>query len=358
MAFDCLPRALGPPARVGGRLQAFLPAWAAITDDAFVLSVIRGGFSIELADPLPGGVIRLAPPRMPPRMSRGIAAEVHALCIRGVMERAVDHPRLCLPPPPRLFCFQRSKKFRLILNLKRINLHISPSHFRMETLKSILPLFRPGDWTVSIDLKDAYHHVPIAPASRDILGFVVAGNTYRFKALPFGLKPAPRLFTRLVACVAAFLRQQGLRVLILLPGRLAPGGRVPRTTVPPAALPTTDSAGPGAYSKLGEVGAYAFTAPDLPRSRHRSTPPAGAAEPGQGEHDHGGRTTPAPPPAGPGQGVAPFLGYLASLVDVLLDCRLHMHPLQLHLLRHYRPSVDSLTRLVPLPPSIRLLLMQ
>ena len=143
---------------------------------------------------------------------------------------------------------------------------------------------------------------------------------------------------------------------VLLPGRLAPGGRVPGTTVPPAALPTTDSAGPGVYSKLGEVGAYAFTAPDLPRSRHRSTPPAGAAEPGQGEHDHGGHTTPAPPPPGPGQGVAPFLGYLASLVDVLPDCRLHMHPLQLHLLRHYRPSVDSLTRLVPLPPSIRLLM--
>ena len=53
--------------RVGGRLQAFLPAWAAITDDAFVLSVIRGGFSIELADPLPGGAIRVAPP--PPHVT-------------------------------------------------------------------------------------------------------------------------------------------------------------------------------------------------------------------------------------------------------------------------------------------------
>ena len=71
--------------RVGGRLQAFQP-WAAITDDAFVLSGIRGGFSIELADPLPGGAIRLAPPpppRMSPHMKRGIAAEVNALCLGG-----------------------------------------------------------------------------------------------------------------------------------------------------------------------------------------------------------------------------------------------------------------------------------
>ena len=49
-----------------------------------------------------------------------------------------------------------------------------------------------------------------------------------------------------------------------------------------------------------------------------------------------------------------FLGYLASLVDVLPDCWLHMRPLQLHLLRHYSPSRDLLTRLVPIPPPIRL----
>ena len=72
VVFDCLPRALGPPTVVGGRLQAFIPAWAAITDDAFVLSVIRGGYSIELADPLPGGVVRLSSPRMSSRMKRGI----------------------------------------------------------------------------------------------------------------------------------------------------------------------------------------------------------------------------------------------------------------------------------------------
>ena len=89
-------------------------------------------------------------------------------------------------------------------------------HFRMETLASILPYLNPGDWTVSIDLKDAYHHVPIAAQSRDLLGFTFNGRVYRFKALPFGLKPAPRIFTRLVGCVAAFLRQRGLRIYCYL----------------------------------------------------------------------------------------------------------------------------------------------
>ena len=49
-----------------------------------------------------------------------------------------------------------------------------------------------------------------------------------------------------------------------------------------------------------------------------------------------------------------FLGYLARLVVVLPDCRLHMRPLQIHLLRHYSPSRDLLTRLVPISPTIRL----
>ena len=97
----------------------------------------------------------------------------------------------------------------------RINRYIGSAHFGMETLASILPYLNPGDWTVSIDLKDAYHHVPIAAASRDLLGFTFNGSVYHFKALPFGLKPAPRLFKRLVGCGAAFLRQRGVANFLL-----------------------------------------------------------------------------------------------------------------------------------------------
>ena len=52
-AFDLLPRALGPAGPVGCCLQAFLPAWAAITHDRFTLSVIGSGFTIHLNQPLP-----------------------------------------------------------------------------------------------------------------------------------------------------------------------------------------------------------------------------------------------------------------------------------------------------------------
>ena len=338
---------------MGGRLQAFLPAWSAIMNDAFVLSVIEGGYSIELAEPLPGGVVRLSSPRMSPHAAGGIAAEVAALCSKGVVERVADHPRLCLSPV--FLVPKRSGKYGMILNLKRINTHISPVHFRMETLKSILPLLRPGDWTVSIDLKDAYHHVPIATRSRSLLGFATAGRVYRFKALPFGLKPAPRLFTRLVACVAAFLRQHGLRVFCYLDDWLLAADSKPILLGQLDFLLRTVQA-------LGFL--VNWEKSELVPTRHPTflgaaiDIPAGLARPSRE------RVSTIVAAAlrlrqrrrAPARVWLQFLGYLASLVDVLPDCRLHMRPLQLHLLHHYRPSRDPLTRLVPNPPSTRLIL--
>ena len=338
---------------MGGRLQAFLPAWAAITDDAFVLSVIEHGFTIHLASPLPEGVIRLPSPRMPPRLVRGIAAEVTALCARGAVERTADHPRLCLSPV--FLVPKRSGKHRMILNLKRINAFIAPVHFKMETLKSILPLLRPGDWTVSIDLKDAYHHVPIAIGSRALLGFTVAGRLYRFKALPFGLKPAPRLFTRLVACVAAFLRQHGLRVFCYLDDwLLAAESPAQLLSQLDFLLRTVQALGFLINWEKSELvptqhPTFLGAAIDIPAGLARPSPDRVDTLVQTASHLRRCRWAPA-------REWLQFLGYLASMVEVLPDCRLLMRPFQLHLLRHYRPSRDPLTRLVPAPPSIRLLL--
>ena len=337
---------------MGCRLQAFLPAWAAITDDAFVLSIIRGGFSIELATPLPGGVVRLPSPRMPAGMRGSLRLEINTLLAKGVVERVTDHPRLCVSP---IFLVpKRSGKLRLILNLKRINTFIASTHFRMETLSSILPALRPGDWTVSIDLKDAYHHVPIAPASRDLLGFALDGSWFRFRALPFGLKPAPRLFTRLVSCVAAFLRQQGLRVFCYLDDwLLVADSRELLVRQLNFLLGVVQGLGfliNWEKSELVPTQQPTFLGAtiDIPRQLARPSPERVATIVKAACRLRLQRRAPA-------RVWLQFLGYLASLVDVLPDCRLHMRPLQLHLLSHYRPSRDPLTRLVPLTPGSRLL---
>ena len=82
----------------------------------------------------------------------------------------------------------------------------------MDTPEFVRATLQTGMWTSSIDLKDAYFHVPIHPRFRKYLRFQVLGKVYQFKALPFGLNTAPRLFTK----VAAQLKKMGLSLGIRL----------------------------------------------------------------------------------------------------------------------------------------------
>ena len=86
----------------------------------------------------------------------------------------------------------------------------------METLNVILPNLRADGWAVSLDLKDAYLHVPVHPQSRRLLGFKYQDKTYVYKVLPFGLKDSPWVFSRIVATVIAHLRLQGIRIFYYL----------------------------------------------------------------------------------------------------------------------------------------------
>jgi len=63
---------------------------------------------------------------------------------------------------------------------------------------------------VSVDLEDAYFHVAVLPEHRKYLRFGYRGNVFEFQVLPFGLSTAPRTFTRIVKCISAFLKTQGV----------------------------------------------------------------------------------------------------------------------------------------------------
>ena len=350
-----MPRALGEPAPVGCRLQAFLPAWAAITDDVFVLSVIRNGFTIDLVEPLPGGALRAHTHAGARQFRAGLALEISALLNKRAIERVSDHPRLCLSPV--FLVPKRSGKSRMILNLRAINQYIQPVHFRMETLATILPLLRAGDWAVSIDLVDAYHHVPIAPASRRLLGFAFGGRIFRYRALPFGLRPAPRLFTRLVTVVAAFLRERGIRLYCYLddwlvvadsPLRLAAHRDFTLTVVQSLGFIVNWE-----KSELTPTQRPTFLGAviDLPAQRACPTPERIGTVMAAARALRHRQSAPA-------RTWLRFLGYLASLVDVLPDCRLRMRPLQIHVLQAYRPHVDGLSKQIPVPEWVRPLLAQ
>ena len=82
----------------------------------------------------------------------------------------------------------------------------------METVKSVRQAMRLNDWAVSIDLTDAYLHIPIHHQSGKYLRFVYEDQVYHFTALPFGMSLSPLIFSKLMDVIAAFLRQRAISV--------------------------------------------------------------------------------------------------------------------------------------------------
>ena len=121
-----------------------------------------------------------------------------------------------LPSPgfySRLFVVMKaSGAWRPVIDLSTLNLRIQQTAFKMETLQSVLLSVRPGDWMVSLNVKDAYLQVPMHPDSRKYLRFMVGGKVYQFKVLCFGLSTAPQVFTRVMAPVSAILHRMGVRL--------------------------------------------------------------------------------------------------------------------------------------------------
>ena len=80
----------------------------------------------------------------------------------------------------------------------------------METVKSVKQSIMYNDWAVSIDLTDAYLHVPIQPISRKYLRFVYDHQVFQFTALPFGMSLSRWVFTKLMNVIATHLRRRAV----------------------------------------------------------------------------------------------------------------------------------------------------
>lgn len=117
----------------------------------------------------------------------------------------------------RLFVVPKaSGGWRPVLDVSALNLFVKKTKFVMETTQSMLSSLLPGDWMVSIDLQDAYFHIPIHPASRKFLRFVFKGEVFQFRAMCFGLSTAPQVFTRVLSSVAKWLHLLGIRTVFYL----------------------------------------------------------------------------------------------------------------------------------------------
>ena len=150
---------------MGGRLAHFAEKWEEITDNKWVFSIVRNGFRIPFIKIPP---LSSVPIRMSQSSSPFLREEIENLLNKRAVERVQNpgtpgfYSRIFLVP-------KKNGKFCLILDLSLLNRYIEKQAFKMKTVKLIRQAMRLNDWAVSIDLTDAYLHVPIHRQSRKSL---------------------------------------------------------------------------------------------------------------------------------------------------------------------------------------------
>ena len=155
-------------------------------------------------------------------ITRHIATEVLAGRMVGPLDESVSaqvhtSPMGLVPKP------HQAGKWRLIVDLssprlQSVNASISKEFASItyarvdEAVSTILYLGR-GALLAKLDLKNAYRIVPVHPNDQHLLGVTWKGHTYIDRALPFGLRSAPKIFSAVADMVAWALHQAGIQDL-------------------------------------------------------------------------------------------------------------------------------------------------
>ena len=194
-----------PNIPVGGRLAHFAQDWAKITDNKWVLSVIRDGYRIPF---LERPILSPDPVFFQQPLSQHLEEEVSSLLSKGAVEEIIPE---CPGHYSRIFLVpKKNGKLRLIIDLSAHIQFVYTQTFKMETQRKVKDAVQLNDWAFSLDLTDAYLHIPIHYRSRKFLRFTLRGRVYQFKALPLGLSTSPFVFTRLMEVIATFLRRRAI----------------------------------------------------------------------------------------------------------------------------------------------------
>lgn len=111
------------------------------------------------------------------------------------------------------FIIEQRNKLRLVIDFRQINKSCIDMSCRYEGLRDLRHLLQRNDWMLSLDLQDAYWHIPVAQNHRKYLTFCIDGRVLQCAALPFGWKGSPLTFTKVMRAFVKYLRSRGIRCL-------------------------------------------------------------------------------------------------------------------------------------------------
>ena len=198
---------------MGRYSQQQLGYWESTASDPWVVATLSQGYNIQFRrrPPVHSG-IRMTIMKDPTK-SQALREEVATLLEKNAIEELDLRTQQGGFYSLYFLVTKKDGGFRPILDLRRLNSYLKVLPFHMLTTADVLQAVTARSWFTSIDLKDAYFHVPIALHHRQYLRFAFEGRAYQFRVLPFGISLAPRVFTRCMRAALAPVQARGIQVL-------------------------------------------------------------------------------------------------------------------------------------------------
>jgi hypothetical protein len=188
---------------IGARLLRFKRAWEAI-GRAYL---IRRGLQPEWKRGPPPSNVHLP-------MGRIYSGAMHANFCRQLQAELNDgtvvevRREQCKFLSPTFLVPKKGNEWRKVIDCRRINHHIQDITFQMEDHRTAAQVIERNQYAVSVDIKEAYHHIPVSQDLRQYLSFAYAGKFYQYRGMPFGVKHAPRVFTRIMHAAMVEVRKR------------------------------------------------------------------------------------------------------------------------------------------------------
>ena len=196
-------------------------------DQAFATYIRHGlhdgfhiGFNYQLVQPQCRGGNHMSARAQPHIIREKLSAELQAGRLLGPIPARLTHSihtsYMGLVPKA-----HQPNKFRLIVNLSypagtSINDGISQdlcslTYASVDDAVQLIRNLGRDTLMVKLDLKDAYRIVPVHPQDYHLLGIAWEGATYVDRALPFGLRSAPKIFNAVADTIAWVFHTCGIK---------------------------------------------------------------------------------------------------------------------------------------------------
>jgi Reverse transcriptase (RNA-dependent DNA polymerase) len=117
-------------------------------------------------------------------------------------------PRYILEP---FVITQKDGKKRVCFDPSKLGRCIANSSFKMKSAREAKMYMRKGIYMEKIDLKDAYHLIPVCVQASRFSVFRHPDTFWSWKALPFGLFTAPRLSSKIMKAALSALCLKGIQ---------------------------------------------------------------------------------------------------------------------------------------------------